>query len=80
MANVFVFVVSWFPASLQDTLHTKKRVLPTYIGPLATICVFGAGALLWVWDLYITPALGYRVEVMQERTEGLNVHMTFCVS
>jgi len=77
LSNLFIFVVSWFPASLQNTLHTKARVLPSFLGPLATMCCFAVGVLMWVWDLYIAPEFGYKVEVLQERREGLHVHMTF---
>jgi hypothetical protein len=79
LANLFIFVVSWFPASLQNTLHTKARVVPSYVGPVVTMCCFAAGAVYWLWDLYLAPALGYRREAMQETREGLEIHMQFDV-
>ena len=79
LANLFVFVVSWFPASLQNTLHTKARVVPSYVGPVVTICCFAAGAVYWLWDLHLAPALGYRREARQEIRDGLEIHMQFDV-
>lgn len=80
IGNLFVFVVSWFPASLQSTLHTTTNVVPSLVGPLVAMSCYAAGAVLWLWEFYIAPALGYKVEVLQETREGLNVHMTFNVS
>ena len=79
LANLFVFVVSWFPASLQNTLHTKARVVSSYVGPVVTICCFAAGAVYWLWDLYLAPVLGYRREALQETRDGLEIHMSFDV-
>lgn len=79
LSNLFVFVVSWFPASLQNTLHTTARVVPSYVGPVVTICCFAAGAVYWLWDLHLAPALGYRREVRQELRDGLEIHMQFDV-
>jgi hypothetical protein len=80
LSNLFVFIVSWFPASLQNTFHTKARIVPSFVGPVVAICCFAAGAVLWLWDLYIAPAMGYRMEVLQETKEGLNIHLSFNVS
>ena len=78
--NLFVFVVDWFPASLQNTLHTEKRVVASWVGPtVGTVC-FAAGAAYWFWDRHILPFFGYELEPLQERTEGLTVHITFEVS
>jgi hypothetical protein len=79
LANLFVFVVSWFPANLQNTLHTKARIVPSYVGPVVVICCFATGAVYWLWDLYLAPALGYKREVLQEIKEGLEIHMHFYV-
>lgn len=81
LANLFVFALCWAPASLQNTLHTKSRVVPSYVGPVVSMCTFAAGALYWLWDRKIAPnCLGYKTEVLQEEREGLVVQMTFEVS
>jgi hypothetical protein len=79
LANLFVFVVSWFPASLQDTLHTKSRVTPSYVGPTVSMATFAAGAVYWLWDCHILRWLGYRLEPLQEYRDGLVIHMAFNV-
>lgn len=80
VANLFVFVVDWFPASLQNTLHTKERVVASWVGPTVGTACFAAGAAYWLWDRHILHFLGYDSEPLQERTEGLTVHITFEVS
>lgn len=77
VANLFVFVVDWFPASLQNTLHTKERVVASWVGPTVGTACFAAGAAYWLWDRHILHFLGYDSEPLQERTEGLTVHITF---
>ena len=78
--NLFVFVVSWFPARMQSTMHTEARVVPPLVGPVIVITCFGAGAIYWLWDLHIAPMLGYRTEALQEAHNGLDVQMSFNVS
>lgn len=77
LANLFVFVVSWFPASLQDILNTKSRVTPSYVGPTVSMATFAVGAVYWFWDCHILRWLGYRLEPLQEYRDGLVVHMAF---
>jgi hypothetical protein len=79
LANVFVFVVSWFPSSLQDTFHTKSPVVSSFVGPTVSVSFFAAGALYWLWDRKILKRLGYRLEVLAEHQEGVTVQMTFNV-
>jgi len=59
LCNVFVLVVSWFPASLGVALGTTQPTLPYYTGPVAGLCVIGFGILWWAWDTYIAQAFGY---------------------
>ena len=80
LANLFVFVVSWFPSDLQNALHTKSRILSGYVGPTIVMCIFGAGALYWAWDIHILPILGYRLERNREVEDGLDIHVNFTVS
>jgi hypothetical protein len=56
-SNAFVFVLGWFPSSLQDI--TGETSLPYYTGPVAAVAVMGFGVLWWAWDLHILRALGY---------------------
>jgi hypothetical protein len=79
LANLFDFVVSWFPVSLQNTLQTKPPVVPSYVGPVVTICCFAAGTVYWLWGLFLAPALGYRREAQQENRDGLEIRMLFDV-
>jgi len=51
--------------------------VPTYAGPVVAVSCFVAGIVWWLWRLHIAPALGWIVVPLQERTEGLNVYMTF---
>lgn len=80
LTNLFVFIVSLFPASLQNTLHTKSRVVPSFVGPVVTISCFVAGVVYWLWDRHILRILGCRLYPRQEQKDGLTVHMTFDVS
>ena len=70
----------WFPASLQSTLNTKARLVPSFVGPVIAMCCFALGAILWLWDVHIAPMLGYRTEALQETKDGLDIHMSFNVS
>lgn len=76
LSNVFVFVVSWFPANL-DRMFRNQVVVSSYVGPAVVMACFGAGALYWVWDLHVLPYFGYTTDVLQERRDGLEMHMTF---
>jgi hypothetical protein len=78
-SNVMMFVMSWLPAEMQETLFSKGHIIPTYLGPLLGILYYVVGILLWVWDFYILPALGWKMEPLQEERLGLTVHMTFQV-
>ena len=80
VTNLFVFVVDWFPARLQNTLHTKARVVAPWVGPTVGTACFAAGAAYWLWDRHILRFFGYEMEPLQEHTEGLTVHITFEVS
>ena len=80
IVNLFVFVVNWSPSSLQNTLHTKERVVASWVGPCVGIACFAAGAAYWFWDRHILRWLGYEMEPMQERTVDMTVHITFHVS
>lgn len=80
LANLFVIVVCWLPSDEQVTLHTKGFVLPSFAGPLVGTVFFVAGAVYWVWDLHILPALGLRMEVLAEYQVEFTVHLTFRVS
>ena len=80
VANLFVFVVDWFPASLQNTLHTKEHVVASWVGPTVGTSCFLAGAVYWLWDRHVLRFLGYEMEPLREWTEGLTVHITFEVS
>jgi hypothetical protein len=60
LGNIFVLVVSWFPASFQVDLGTSHSTLSNYTGPIAGICVIGIGVLWWAWDTYIAEFFGYR--------------------
>ena len=80
IANLFVFVVDWFPSSLQDTLGTKERVVASWVGPTLGTACFAAGAAYWLWDRYALRWLGYELEPLRERTVGMTVHIEFHVS
>ena len=80
ITNLFVFVVDWFPASLQNTLHTKERVVAPWVGPTVGTACFAAGAAYWLWDQHILRWLGYELEPLRECTVGMTVHITFHVS
>ena len=79
LANLFLFIVSWFPASIQDTLHTQAPVISFYLGPTVSTACLAAGALYWFWDQHVLRLLGYRLEPLQEYVEGLEVHLSFNV-
>jgi hypothetical protein len=66
VANIFVFIVSWFPASLKTSLHTNSRLITSYAGPTTGVIIYAAGALYWGWDLYILPILGYNFKKLRE--------------
>jgi hypothetical protein len=66
VANLFVFIVSWFPADLQKPLYTNSPIITSYAGPTATVIIYAIGALYWGWDLHILRALGYDFKKLQE--------------
>lgn len=78
-SSVMIFVVSWFPAKMQETPQTNELILPTYLGPLVVMLCYAVGVLLWGWDLHILPVLGWKMEPLQEERIGLTIHMTFQV-
>ena len=80
IANLFVFVVIWFPSSLQNMLHTRESVVAPWVGPLVGTACFATGAAFWMWDRYGLRLLGYELEPLQERIDGMTVHITFQVS
>lgn len=80
VANVFIFAVNWIPSGLQDTLETKRRVVPSFVGPTVGTACFAAGAAYWLWDRHILKFLGYEVEPLQERVIDMTVHISFHVS
>ena len=80
VANLFIFIVNWFPASLQDSLHLTSRVVPSYAGPTVGTAVITAGGVYWIFDRHILRLLGYKMEPLQEYQEGLTVHLSFHVS
>ena len=80
VANLFIFIVNWFPASLQDSLHLSSKVVPPYAGPTVGTAVIVAGAVYWIFDRRILRLLGYTMEPLQEYQDGLTVHLSFHVS
>jgi hypothetical protein len=70
VANLFVFVVAWFPPKLQDSLHTNSRIVTSYAGPTTGVLIYVAGALYWAWDTYVLPALGYKFEPLPEEQKA----------
>lgn len=75
-----MFIVSWFPVSIQSTVYSKERLVPPLVGPVAVIACLGGGAMYWLWNLHIAPLLEYRIEALQESHNGLDVQMSFHVS
>ena len=80
-ANAFVLVFSFYPSDRQPNVDRASQIISALIGPMAGHCVLALGVLLWLWDLYILPRLGYIFEVDEERvfsemwgTEILRVH------
>lgn len=77
LANLFVFVFSWFPS---ETFHAQRQVVSSFLGPAVVISCVLAGAAYWFWDRHLLQLLGYRLETLQEYNEGLDVHLSFKVS
>ncbi|KAF2733876.1 hypothetical protein EJ04DRAFT_494500 [Polyplosphaeria fusca] len=77
--NFFVLVFSWWPSDVQKSLKTATTVLPSMTGPIIGTVFLIAGAVYWVWDLYILRWLGYTTEVLAETQEEseLDVQMYF---
>lgn len=80
-ANAFVLLFSFYPPDRQPNVKRSSQIFSALIGPIAGHCVLALGVLLWLWDLYILPRLGYIFEVDEERvfsemwgTEILRVH------
>ena len=65
-ANAFVLFFSFFPPDRQPNVERSSQIFSALIGPIAGHCVLTFGVLLWVWDLYILPRLGYIFEVDEE--------------
>ncbi|KAF2266553.1 hypothetical protein CC78DRAFT_614924 [Lojkania enalia] len=76
-ANAFVFIFSWFPADLQKGYYSGKSLLPAYVSPTVGVSFSILGGLYWIWDRRLLPAVGYRLEVEAEQSDGNVVHMSF---
>ncbi|KAI0130316.1 amino acid permease-domain-containing protein [Xylariales sp. AK1849] len=70
LSNLFVFVVSWFPPSYQDSLRLKTPALTNYTGPIASMSIYGAAVLYWIIDLIVLPTIGYSLEVKDPELTG----------
>lgn len=66
LANLFVFIVSWFPPDLQTSLLTNSPIVTSYAGPATGVLIYAVGALYWAWDLHILPAFGYHFQKLSE--------------
>jgi hypothetical protein len=79
LANLGVFILSWFPANLQDAFPTAPKVVPSYAGPIAGMACFAAGAVCWLWDRHILSRLLYDLVKGKENTTGLDIYIYFTV-
>jgi len=78
-ANLGVFILSWFPANLQDSFPTAPKVVPSYVGPIAGMSCFAAGAVCWLWDRQILSRLLYVLVKGKEDINGLDIYVYFTV-
>ncbi|KAF1998128.1 amino acid transporter [Amniculicola lignicola CBS 123094] len=65
-ANLFVFVVSWFPPNLENRLHTNSKIVTSYAGPTTAIIIYVMAAMYWLWDIHILPRLGWHFKKLKE--------------
>lgn len=79
LANLFVLILSWWPANLQNSLHIKSPILPSVAGPIVGTVFLLAGAVYWFWDLHALRGIGYTWKVEETEPDGGKVEMLFTV-
>ena len=79
VANFCYFVFMWVTSAVGYMAHADPKLVPSVKWPALGFGMSVLGALFWLWDRYILPALGYRFESQSEHLSGYVVEMNFVV-